>query len=83
MIKAVRRIANIDGDYGQNPVEWLNFLSKQEIDQFRKLEGHSHRNTTALEALKNRYLRLYNNHVKAIYDEGPYMLSPTYSHLIT
>ena len=85
VIKPVRRKANIDGDYGQNPIEWLNFLSKQEIDQFGKLEGHSHRNTsltTALEALKNRYLRLYDNLVKAIYDEDPYMLSPTYSHLI-
>ena len=32
MIKAVRRKANIDGDYGQNPNEWLNFLLKKEID---------------------------------------------------
>lgn len=85
MIKAVRRKANIDGEYGQNPIEWLNFLSKEEIDEFGKPEGHSHRDvtlTTALKALKNRYLRLYANLVKAIYDEGPYMLSTSYSHLI-
>ncbi len=81
MIKAVRRKANIDGDYGQNPIEWLNFLSKQEIDEFGKTEGHSHRDislTNALTALKNRYLRLYDNAVKAIYDEGPYIF-----HLLT
>ena len=85
MIKAVRRKANIDGEYGQNPIEWLNFLSKEEIDEFGKPEGHTHRDvmlTTALAALKNRYLRLYANFVKAIYDEGPYMLSTSYSHLI-
>ena len=29
MIKAVRHKANIDGEYGQNPIEWLNFLSKE------------------------------------------------------
>jgi hypothetical protein len=39
MIKAIRRKANIDSDYGQNPIEWLNFLSKQEIDEFGKIEG--------------------------------------------
>ena len=85
MIKAVRRKANIDGDYGQNPIEWLNFLSKKEIDEFGKNQGQNHRDTsltTALAALKNRYLRLYDNLVKAIHDEGPYMLSPSYSHLI-
>ena len=85
MIRAVRRQANIEGDYGQNPIEWLNFLSKQEIDEFGKIEGHNHRDTsltTALAALKNRYLLLHDNLVKAIHDEGPYMLSPSYSHLI-
>ena len=41
MIKAVRHKANIDGEYGQNPIEWLNFLSKEEIDEFGKMEGHN------------------------------------------
>ena len=47
-----------------------------------KLKDRDANLTTALAALKNRYLRLYENLVKAIYDEGPYMLSPSYSHLM-
>ena len=31
--------------------------------------------------MKNRSLRLYTNAIKAIYSEGPYILSPAFSHL--
>ena len=31
--------------------------------------------------LKNRSLQLYTNATKAIYSKGPYILSPTFSHI--
>ena len=31
--------------------------------------------------MKNRSLRLYTNAIKAVYSEGPYILSPAFSHL--
>ena len=82
MIKGVRKQASIDGVYGQNPIEWQNFLSKDEILAQVRSGGRSHRDATlseCLDGLKTRSLRLYNNVVKAIYDDGPYVLSPPYS----
>ena len=81
MIKGVRKQASIDGVYGQNPIEWQNFLSKDEISAQVHSEGRSHRDATLSECihnLKSRNLRLYSNVVKALYDDGPYVLSPPY-----
>jgi hypothetical protein len=81
MIKEVRKQAFIDGVYGQNPIEWQNFLSKDEISASVRSEGRSHRDATlseCLDALKTRSLRLYSNVVKALYDDGPYVISPAY-----
>ena len=81
MIKGVRKQASIDGVYGQNPIEWQNFLSKDEISAQVHSEGRSHRDATlseCIDSLKSRDLRLYSNVVKALYDDGPYVLSPPY-----
>lgn len=82
MIKGVRKQASIDGTYGQNPIEWQNFLAKDEISAHVRSEGRSHRNASlseSLDALKARSIRLYSNVVKALYDDGPYVLSPAYN----
>ena len=46
MIKGVRKQASIDGVYGQNPIEWQNFLSKDKISAQVHSEGRSHRDAT-------------------------------------
>ena len=46
MIKGVRKQATIDGVYGQNPIEWQNFLSKDEISAQVHSEGRSHGDAT-------------------------------------
>ena len=70
-------------EHGQNPIEWLNYLSKDKIDTHSNVK-QSHRHASILtctKKLKNRSLRLYTNAIKAIYSEGPYILSPAFSHL--
>ena len=70
-------------ELGQNPIEWLNYLSKDEIDTHGNVK-QSHRHASILtctKKLKNRSLRLYTNAIKAIYSEGPYILSPAFTHL--
>ena len=70
-------------EHGQNPIEWLNYLSKDEIDTHDNVK-QSHRHASILtctKKLKNRSLRLYTNAIKAICSEGPYILSPEFSHL--
>ena len=47
-------------------------------------ESQSHKTTsikTCIKKLKDRSLRSYRDAMKAIYDDGPYTLSPSYSHL--
>ena len=51
MIKGVRKQASIDGVYGQNPIEWQNFLSKEEISAQVHSEGRSHRDATLSECI--------------------------------
>lgn len=82
MIKGVRKQASIDATYGQNPIEWQNFLAKDEISAHVRSEGRSHRDATlteSLDALKARSIRLYSNVVKALYDDGPYVISTAYN----
>ena len=70
-------------DYGQNAVEWLNYLTKEEIDTESNVK-RSHKTVliiTCFKKLKERSLRLYRNAIKAIYGEGLYFLSPAYEHL--
>ena len=70
-------------EHGQNPIEWLNYLSKDEIDTHGNVK-QSHRHASILtctKKLKNRSLRLYTNAIKAIYSEGPYILSTAFTHL--
>ena len=64
-------------EHGQNPIEWLNYLSKDEIDTHDNVKQlHRHASIlTCMKKLKNRSLRLYMNAIKAIYSEGPYVLS--------
>ena len=42
MIKEVRTQASIKGVHGQNPIEWQNFLSNDEISACVRSEGRSH-----------------------------------------
>ena len=82
MTKYVREKAGIQGVYGQNPIEWLHFMSKTEINDFVRNSGVTHREvplSAALDALKGRNIRLYSDATKAIYGEGPYCLSPEFS----
>ena len=70
-------------DYGQNPVEGLNYLTKEEIDTESNVKK-SHKTVpiiTCFKKLKERSLRLYRNAIKAIYRGGPNFLSPAYEHL--
>ena len=77
--KPIRDGAGYKGDYTQNCIEWVNFLSKNEIDAGEK---NYHKYITIHEAisrLKDRFLRLYRDAVKALYGEGKYKLSGDYS----
>ena len=65
--------------FGQNPVEWLHYISKLEIDA--EADGVKHRDvslTAAVSSLKNRVLRLYQDAAKALYGQGPYRLDEEY-----
>ena len=78
MSKYIRDQAGIDGVYGQNPIEWLHFMSKTEINEAVRKSGETYRDTSltaALDALKGRNIRLYSDVVKAVYGEGPYKIS--------
>ena len=77
--KPIRDGAGYKGDYTKNCIEWVNFLSKNEIDAGEK---NHHKCITIHEAitrLKDRFLRLYRDAVKALYGEGKYKLSGDYS----
>ena len=67
---------------GQNPIEWLNFLAKDEINTDTESQSHKTASIkTCIKKLKDRSLCLYRDAMNAIYDDGPYTLSPSYSHL--
>ena len=58
------------GDYTQNCIEWVNSLSKNEIDASEK---NYHKCITIHEAitrLQDRFLRIYRDAGKALYGEG-------------
>ena len=85
MIKGVRELAMVTGEYRQNPVEWLNYLTKREIDAQGGKDKHHHEATIpeAVNASKTRVLRLFGNAARALYDDtGPYIVSPPYSKFI-
>lgn len=69
-------------EHGQNPIEWLNYLAKDEINT--DTDSQSYKTApikTCIKKLKNRSLRLYRDAMKATYNEGPYTLSPSFDHL--
>ncbi len=79
MAKYIRQRAGVCRGFGQNPVEWLHYMSKSEIDDVS--EGGKHKDatlTTAVQSLKGRILRLYRDAAKAVYDDGPYKLDDAY-----
>ena len=76
--KPIRDGAGYKGDYTQFCIERVNFLSKNEIDAGEK---NYHKYITIHEAitrLKDRFLRLYRDAVKALYEEGKYKLCGDY-----
>jgi hypothetical protein len=78
MAKYIRDRAGVPRGFGQNPIEWLHYMSKNEIDAAC---GVGHRDVslaTAIQSLKNRVLRLYNDAAKALYGQGPYRLDNYY-----
>ena len=80
MAKYIRERACVSRGFGQNPIEWLHFMLKSEIDDVA--QDVRHRNVTltvALQTLKGRILHLYNDTAKAVHDEGPYKLDNAYS----
>ena len=73
MAKYVQKRAGVSRGFGQNPVEWLHYTSKNEINDIA--EGAKHKDvtlTSAVQSLKRRFLRLYEDVAKAVYDERPY-----------
>ena len=79
MTKYIRDRAGVPRGFGQNPVEWLHYMSKLEIDA--EADGVKHRDvslTAAVSSLKNRVLRLYQDAAKALYGQGPYRLDEEY-----
>eukprot|EP00794_Sanderia_malayensis_P006694 gene6694-biopygen5473 len=81
MIKSVREAANEKDDYGQNPIEWLHYMVKNDLDEIGRQEGKTHRDISlaaCFEALKKRTARMYSDGMKAIFDQGPYCLSQEY-----
>ena len=85
LTKYVREAAGITGVYGQNPIEWLHFLSKQEINDAVRASGATHRDaslTVSLEALKGRNIRLYSDAVKSLYGEGPFRVATGFCGLL-
>ena len=70
--KPIRDGAGYKGDYTQIYIEWVNFLSKNEIDAADK---NCHKCVTIHEAigrLKDRFLRLCRDAVKALHGESKY-----------
>ena len=70
--KPIRDGAGYKGDYTQICIKWVNFLSKNEIDAGDK---NCHKCVTIHEAigrLKDRFLRLYRDAVKALHGESKY-----------
>ena len=79
LIKSARNRAHLSDDYWQNPIEWSNYLVK---DELRKKLGavKTVSITDTLQVLKERNIRLYSNACKAIYNHGPYKLSTSFKH---
>ena len=79
MAKYIRHRAGVPRGFGQNPVEWLHYMSKLEIDaEGNGVENRDVSLTTALSSLKNRVLRLYQDAAKAVYGQRPYRLDEEY-----
>ena len=57
-------------------------MVKDDLDEAGKETGKTHRDislSSCLQVMKRRSLRLYSDIIKAVYDQGPYMLSPSYA----
>lgn len=75
MSKYVQDRAGVGRGFGQNPIEWMHYMSKVEIDELGDGVGHRDVNlTTAIRSLKGRVLRLHKDAAKALYGDGPYRL---------
>ena len=64
-------------EHGQNPIEWLNVLAKDEKNNDTEL--HSHKTAsikTCIIKLKDQSMRLHKDAIKAVYDDCPNTLSP-------
>ena len=81
LTKFARERACLKGDYWQNPIEWQNHLVKEEIRSRNKSEKTASL-IDAIEAMKAQYLRMYKDVCKAVYGEGPYILSPPYKQFV-
>jgi hypothetical protein len=78
MTKFVREKAGVSRHYGQNPIEWMHYMTKKEIDDAMKCEGMNHVNAplpATFAAMKARTICLYSEAVKALYGEGLYRVS--------
>lgn len=65
-------------EHGQNPIEWLNVLAKDEKNNDTESHSHTTASTkTCIIKLKDRSMRLYKDAIKAAYDDCPYTLSPS------
>ena len=79
VVKPIRNGAEYKGDYTENCIEWVNFLSKNKIDAGEKSYHKCITIHEAIRPLKDRFLRLYRDAVNALYGEGKYKLSGDYS----
>ena len=77
LTKFAKEKAGIKGIHWQNPVEWSNYMVKDEIRSH--LGGCKSANQDeVINCLKSRNIRLIKDTVKALYGEGPYILLPIY-----
>ena len=69
----------IKRDNTQNCLEWVNFISKNEIETGDKNYHKCFTIHETINRLKYRFLRLHRDAVKALYREGKYKLFGDYS----
>ena len=81
LTKFARKRACLKRVYWQNIIEWQNHLVKEEI-RSRNKKVKTASLIDAIETMKAWYLRMCINVCKAVYGEGPYILSPPYKQFV-
>ena len=79
LVKGAKNHAHLSDDYWQNPIEWSNYLVKDELR--KKLSAVETASITdTLQVLKERNIRLHSTVCKAIYNDGLYKRYIPFNH---